>query len=256
MKDYSFWQKQNLTSYITLAPMWLGRVLRAVCKAIVVKGERNKVESKSAKYGFWGALIAAAITGAIGLYIHLDRKAEDKKVVEATKTAEQSKNTARLTISNIYVPPINTSIESAFFAQIQNNSLNIAKDVVVRLNFGESSVSKCETLPENQINEQESFGSSIITFSAGDIQRKDSLYIYCLTSHPVFDSILLTGPNLFSNTLFEFEQFESKVASDNSGFITFFKGVASFVAVIFIGYFTIIIIYVLNRKFGVDTSKY
>ncbi|GAB2895415.1 hypothetical protein ACCI51_04130 [Microbulbifer echini] len=214
------------------------------------------MESKSAKYGFWGAVIAAAITGVIGLYIHLDGKAEDKKIAEAKKAAEQSKDTASLTISNVYVPPINTSIESAFFAQIQNNSLNVAKDVVVRLNFGESSVAKCETLPENKINEQESFTSSIISFSAGDIQRKDSLYIYCLTSHPVFDSILLSGPNLFSNTLFEFEQFKPKAESGDSGFVTFFKVVATIVAVIFIGYFTIIVISALNRKFDVDTSNF
>ncbi|WP_153006790.1 hypothetical protein [Aeromonas schubertii] len=225
-------------------------------RALEVQGEINKVESKSAKYGFWGAVIAAAITGAIGLYIHLDGKAEDRKIVEEKKEAEKSKDTASLTISNVYVPPINTAIESAFFAQIQNNSLSVAKDVVVRINFGESSVSKCETLPVNKINAQETFSSSILTFSAGDIQRKDSLYVYCLISHPVFESILLTGPNLFSNTLFEFEQFEPKSKHDESGFVTFFKVIGTIIAVIFIGYFTIIIISALNRKFKVDTSNF
>lgn len=214
------------------------------------------MESKSAKYAFWGVVIAAVITGAIGLYIHLDGKAEDKKVTEAKKAAEQSKDTANLTISNVYVPPINTSIESAFFAQIQNNSLNIAKDITVKLNFGESSVSKCETLPDNKFDEHKVFNSSIVTFSAGDIKRKDSLYIYCLISHPVFDSILITGPNLFSNEVFEFDQLKPETADNGSGFVTFFKVIASIVAVIFIGYFTFIIISALNRKFKVDTNNF
>lgn len=164
------------------------------------------MESKIAKYGFWGTVIAALITGAIGLYIHLDGKAETTKVAKSKQEADKSKDTANLTISNVYVPPINTSLDSAFFVQIQNNSLNVAKDVVVKINFGESSVSSCETIPENLISDKQKI-SSMVSFSAGDIQRKDSLYVYCLLSHPVFESILLTGANLFSNELYEYKQF-------------------------------------------------
>lgn len=210
------------------------------------------MESKSAKYAFWGAVIAAVITGGIGLYIHLDGKAEKRKVAEMKKVAEQSKNTATLTISNVYVPPINTSIESAFFVQIENDSLNIAKDITIKINFGESSISKCETLPNNKFSENKEFNSSILTFSVGDIQRKDSLYIYCLISHPVFDSILITGSNLFSNELFEFKQLQPATVNTPSGFVTFFKVIATIVAVVFIWYFTVMTISWLNRKFKVD----
>jgi hypothetical protein len=213
------------------------------------------VESKIAKYGFWGVVIAAVITGAIGLYIHLDGKAEAEKFADSKQEADKSKNTANLTISNIYVPPINTSLDSAFFVQIQNNSLNLAKDVVVKINFGESSVSSCETMPAKLIS-NEKIVSSIISFSVGDIQRKDSLYVYCLLSHPVFESILLTGSNLFSNELYEFKQYIPSTKDNNSSFIKFFKVIASIVAVIFIGYFTILTLSALNRRFGVDPSKW
>jgi len=213
------------------------------------------VESKIAKYGFWGVVIAAVITGAIGLYIHLDGKAEAAKFADSKQEADKSKNTANLTISNIYVPPINTSLDSAFFVQIQNNSLNLAKDVVVKINFGESSVSSCETMPAKLIS-NEKIVSSIISFSVGDIQRKDSLYVYCLLSHPVFESILLTGSNLFSNELYEFKQYIPSTKDNNSSFIKFFKVIASIVAVIFIGYFTILTLSALNRRFGVDPSKW
>lgn len=213
------------------------------------------MESKIAKYGFWGTVIAALITGAIGVYIHLDGKTEATKISASKQQADKSKDTANLTISNVYVPPINTSLDSSFFVQIQNNSLNVAKDVVVKINFGKSSVSSCETIPKNLISEEQRT-SSIISFSAGDIQIKDSLYVYCLLSHPVFDSILLTGPNLFSNELYEFSQYMPVTKGNNSGFITFFKVIATIVAVTFIGYFTIIILSALNRRFGIDPSKW
>lgn len=213
------------------------------------------MESKIAKYAFWGTVIAALITGAIGLYIHLDGRAEATKISELRQEADKSKDTANLTISNVYVPPINTSLDSSFFVQIQNNSLNVAKDVVVKINFGESSVSSCETIPENLISKEQRT-SSMILFSAGDIQKKDSLYVYCLLSHPVFESILLTGPNLFSNELYKFSQYMPVTKDNGSGFITFFKVIATIVAVIFIGYFTIITLSALNRRFGVDPSKW
>ena len=213
------------------------------------------MESKIAKYGFWGVVIAAVITGAIGLYIHLDGKAEAEKFADSKQEADKSKNTANLTISNIYVPPINTSLDSAFFVQIQNNSLNLAKDVVVKINFGESSVSSCETMPAKLIS-NEKIVSSIISFSVGDIQRKDSLYVYCLLSHPVFESILLTGPNLFSNELYEFKQYMPSTRDNASSFLNFFKVIASIVAVIFIGYFTILTLSALNRRFGVDPNEW
>lgn len=213
------------------------------------------MDSKVAKYGFWGAVIAALITGAIGLYIHLDGKAEATKISESKKEADKSKDTANLTISNVYVPPINTSLDSSFFVQIKNNSRNIAKDVRVKINLGESSASSCETIPKNLISEKQK-NTSVFSFSAGDIQRKDSLYVYCLLSHPVFESILLTGSNLFSNELYEFSQYMPETKNNGSDFITFFKVIATIVAVIFIGYFTIITISALNRRFGVDTSKW
>ena len=210
------------------------------------------MESKSAKYAFWGVIIAALITGAIGLYVHLDGKNEQKRIIEQKKEADKSKDTANLTISNVQVPPINTSQNSSFFAEIENNSLNIAKDVTVRINFGESSVTSCETLPENFFKGHEGLETSIVTFSAGDIQKKDKLYVYCMISSPVFDSILITGANLFSNEKFEFKELKTKVSSESSGYLGFFKFVASAVAVIFIGYFTLVVLSLLNKKFKIE----
>ncbi|PCJ33757.1 MAG: hypothetical protein COA75_14800 [Cellvibrionales bacterium] len=207
------------------------------------------MESKSAKYTFWGAVLAAVISGAIGLYIHLDGQEEEKEIAIKNAAAEKSKDTARLTISNVYVPPINTLQQSSFFAQINNNSLNIAKDISVKINFGEASISSCETIPINAFKDDTSFETSIVSFSVGDIQIRDSFYIYCLLSSPIFESILVTGPNLFSNEKYIYKTTARGTINDNSGFIKFFKVIATIVAVIFIGYFTIAILSLLNKKF-------
>lgn len=84
-----------------------------------------------------GTILAAIITGAIALYIHYDSKTELEKTKEIEIKADKSKDTANLTISNVYVPPINTDIESSFFVKIENNSLNDAKNLNIKINFGE-----------------------------------------------------------------------------------------------------------------------
>lgn len=206
-------------------------------------------EQKTAHYGLWGAVLAALITGAIGLYIHYDGKSEQKKNQELEKKADQSKDTANLTISNVYLTPINTSIDSVFFAEVTNNSLNVAKNLIVKLDFGEATISKCEITPSNAINKNETFTSSIVSFSVEELERKDTFYIYCFISHPVFKSLLITGSNLFSNEQLNYKNYHPIKTDEESGFLTFFKVIASIVSLVFVIYFVIVVINFLNKKF-------
>ena len=160
------------------------------------------MDQKTAKYGLWGAIVAALITGAIGLYIHYDGRSEQKRILEMKQQTDESEDTARLTISDVYLPPINTSIDSVFFAEISNNSHNVAEKITVKLDFGEATVSQCEILPDIDFNKDESLQRSIISFSVDRLEREDSFYIYCLISHPGFRTLLITGSNLFSNETF------------------------------------------------------
>ena len=208
------------------------------------------MEHKIAKYSIWSVIIAAIITGGVALYIHFDGKNNKSETEEIRKQANQSKDTANLTIINVFLPPVNTKLESAFYAEITNNSLNAANDIQVTLNFGISTVSNCETLPNNAFETIKDFKDSVITFSVKSIKRKESLHIYCLISNPVFDSIIITGPNLFNSEKLTFEDFDPIERNGASGFVKFFKVVGSIVAVIFIIYFTILIINVLNKFIG------
>jgi hypothetical protein len=208
------------------------------------------VEHKTARYGLWGAIMAAVITGAVALFIHFDEKSEKEKIEKLERKADQSKNTANLTISNVYLPPINTVMDSAFFVEISNNSLNIAKDLSIKINFGEATVSKCETLPINVFKDQKEFKSSIVSFSIDKIENKDKLYIYCFLSNPIFESILITGPNLFSNKELTYANYNPIKTEAASGFITFFKVIGTIIAVVFAGYFIIVIITFFNKLLG------
>ncbi len=214
------------------------------------------MEQKSAHYGLWGAIFAAVITGAIGLYIHYDGKSEQKKTQELEKKADESKDTANLTISNVYLTPINTSLDSVFFAEVINNSRNIAKDLLVKLDFGEASVTKCEVIPNKDFNEQESISNSILSFSVKKLERSDSFSIYCFISHPKFKSLLITGSNLYSNEQLIYENYLPIKTNGESGFITFFKVVASIVTLIFIIYFVIVAITFLNKKFDINEKNF
>jgi len=206
------------------------------------------VEHRSAKYGLWGAILAAVITGGVALYTHYDGKSEEKKTIELEKKADKAKDTANLTIRNVYLPPINTSIDSVFFAEVTNNSLNVAKDLRVKLDFGEAKISNCEIIPNNKFNQDKAPENSILEFSVNALERSDSLYIYCLISHPTFKSLLITGSNLFSNEYLTYERYKPTKDDGESGFITFFKVIGSIVVLVFVGYFVVVSLIIINRK--------
>jgi hypothetical protein len=216
------------------------------------------MESKMAKYAFWGVIIAAVITGGIGLYIHLDGKSEPtvttKQIRENKKMLEEEKpkDTTSLYIRDLYVPPINTALDSSFYMKIENSSYNAAKDVSIRINFGKASISSCETLPDNVFTDKTKFETSIVSISVGEIPIKDEFFVYCHLSHPAFDSILISGSNLYSSKEYTYKEyidkFEPILKDEESGFVTFFKVVGTIVAVIFIGFFTIMLISFISKK--------
>ncbi len=184
-------------------------------------------------------------------YTHYDGKSEENKIAEQEKKADKAKDTANLTIRNIYLPPINTSLDSIFFAEVTNNSLNIAKELRVKLDFGEANISQCEIIPGGVINQDNAPKNSILEYSIKELERNDSFYIYCFISHPTFKSLLITGSNLFSNEYLTYDRYRPNKSNGESGFITFFKVIASMAALVFIVYFVIVGLILINRKLNI-----
>jgi hypothetical protein len=206
------------------------------------------VESKSAKYSLWATLIAALIAAIVALYIHYDGKSEKKVQIALEKAVNESNKTANLKVSNIYVPPINTELDSVFFAEVSNRSLNNAKDLNFKINFGAASITSCETLPINVIKPNAKFETSFVHFSYQEIEKKEKIYIYCFLSSPTFESLFISGSNLFTNIDFNYKEHVSNKTDSTSSFLTFFKVIGSIVAVIFIIYFTVLLISLFTIK--------
>ncbi|WP_281649210.1 hypothetical protein [Parendozoicomonas sp. Alg238-R29] len=204
------------------------------------------MEAKIAKYGLFGAILAAIITAGATLYIHYDKKELKKEEVEKA-TQEKSKNTTSVNVKEITLPRINTELDSSFFVEFKNESYNHAKDIQFSVNFGVSEIVGCETQPINHLNKNNEFKSSFVTFTLETLHKQDSIYLYCLLSSPNFEKITVSGGNLTRTTSYQFSEYNSKNINGSSSYLTFFKVILSGIAVVFLIYLSIALLQYLHK---------
>lgn len=207
------------------------------------------MEGKSA---FWGTILASIITVAGSYYIYYDDKREEKKKIKAeiAKVEQEKKNSiARVSIEEIFLPSINTEMDSMLFLKLSNNSYNDAKDLNIKINFGETKVINCEIQPKPPKDIPIRF--SIYNYSLKELKKDDSLYIYCSMKTPIFDSVLITGSNLEENTKLTFNSYKiknNKIDIKKDDGITFFEFLFRAVLFVFTIYFTITSMTLISRK--------
>jgi hypothetical protein len=204
-----------------------------------------------AKYAFWGAVIAALIGVGGTYYFEVYKvKKEEKIKLEKIKELEKNKN-ARISINNVYVPPINTKIKSILFAKIENTSPVIAEDLNIKVNFGESTVYTCEVQPINILKNEKDLENGTFEFNITTLKKEEEIYIYCQMSNPIFKSILVTGNNLVTSEKYTFEYYKSSLNSfiSKGQNLTFFEFLGYALSLIFTIYFTLLSIAFLNKKF-------
>lgn len=216
----------------------------------------RKLDKREARYGLWGTIIGAVIVGSISLFIHCDSKHETASeqtqiVSDTTATLEQS---ASLSIARVTLPSVNTELESAIQVEIYNPSLHDAYDVVVRVNFGEAEVYQCEVVPGGIVEQSDSTYGTIVAFEIDEIRSKESIYIYCLTSAPVFNSINVTGGNVRGSVKLDFVDIE-EVAKGMSAFTGFLLVVLGGAILALAIYAVVIIITLINRKLGFTAGQ-
>ncbi|MCL1066864.1 hypothetical protein L2735_08605 [Shewanella olleyana] len=208
------------------------------------------MEFKTAKYGLWGAVIAAAITGAVALYIHFDER-EIKVDKENAVETKQGRNLTSISIKSVSLPPVNTVLESSFYAEFKNESHNEVRDAKATINFGRNAISSCETQPSNVFSKETNHESSIITFDIKRLHQMESIHLYCLLANPTFKNISVIGGNTNSSSTLSYQAYVEKKVDDNqSAFITLFKIVGSLIGVVFLIYFAIILFKILNSFFS------
>ena len=202
-----------------------------------------------AKYAFWGAVVAALI-GVLGTYSfewYKEEKVKKEEVKKLKKLEEESR--AYISIDQVFMPPINTKTKSAFFVKIKNGSRVVAQDLDIKVNFGESIVHECEAQPLNILKQQADLENGVFEFKVASLKREEDLYIYCLISNPLFDSILVAGKNLAHSNKYTFEDYKNSlngILSKNG--VTFFEVVGYILALIFIGFFTLFTLSFLHKK--------
>ena len=210
------------------------------------------MENKAAKYGLWGALLAAIISGGIALYIHYDGKS-NKEALEKKEIEEHIKNgTTQVKVVELKMPSINTKLDSSFLLGIENANLNDANEVNININFGEASVSACETVPENYLSLDEKHGNSVIDFIVEKLEKNEKIYVYCLISNPLFKAIKITGSNINGKEEVSFKEYKESISEESLGISEFFKFVFGIVFIVIVGYILLVLMAVINRKLNLN----
>jgi Ca2+/Na+ antiporter len=208
------------------------------------------------KYAFWGAILAALITGAFSYYIYYDNKKEELKQEKEriAKIEEEKKSSiARVNIDELFLPAINTELDSVFYLKLSNNSYNDVKDLDIKINFGETQVSKCEVQPKP--DSKVSINTSIYNYSLKELKKDDSVYIYCFLANPIFDNILISGANIKDSVKKTFSEYKlqsiKEMKKDDEKGITFYEFLFRAFLLIYSGYFTIVLISIINRRLNI-----
>jgi len=136
-----------------------------------------------------------------------------------------------------------------FYTEISNESENSSNNTLITVNFGGSEIKACETLPINHVKTASIKNGSVLILDNPKLLSNEKLYIYCQTSSPIFESVTVSGENLVYRVSKNFESMKIRtpVNSGNS-YATFFKVISCIVALIFIGYFTLVGLSFCNKN--------
>ena len=213
---------------------------------------------KSSHFAFWGVIIAAVITGAVALYIHFDSEqglSEKIGLADSEKQGKKQEHKDKIIsvkVQNMYLPPINTTMDSFFFLEIKNNSTEVAEAFTVTADFGKASPSACEILPQQitKMLSKESL-SSILKYTITRLEVGESLYLYCHLSQPTFRKILITSGNLSRDSVYTFDDYTKvKTQGNVSGWRVFFNIILGLVFIVFVFFFLFYALAILDKKLG------
>lgn len=161
------------------------------------------LENKTARYGLYGAIIAAVIGSAVTLFIHFDSR-NDSSAGESQETNQRNTDDggASVSISDVFISPVAFDSPAYFYTEIRNIGSDSASGFQVTVDFGRSTPGKCEVRPNDIIVQPPDTDSGSLRFSVVELARDGSIYVRCDLSLPSFDRILVSGGNIaFDKTL-------------------------------------------------------
>ena len=205
------------------------------------------MESKSAKYGLIGAIVAALIAGAVTLFVHFDKSPNGSRLAESViseKKDEKQKPRITVNIIDTFVTPVAFEGPAYFYTEIQASGDEAARDMLISLDFGKASATKCEIKPKSILGSSEE-SKGLYRFNVKQLNKHESIYIACNLTLPSFNQILVTGGNLTSESKLTYEIYSRKPEGKNTPvFLIFFF---IFVGLPFSVYLMIVMIRLINR---------
>jgi len=171
-----------------------------------------------------------------------------------------------ISISKIQLTPRVFNMPSYLYFEVKNVGIANIKNMVITINLGQSKYEAFDI--SKQINStiiKDSIDKSFVKIECPILKSNETIEFYALTSAPIFKNILFDASNLVYQKEYNYEDYISstskeeiakrKANEDGDTFWIFLQIVAGCGIIIFSVYFTIIIIWRLNKYFGFDEEQ-
>jgi hypothetical protein len=153
------------------------------------------------------------------------------------------------------VTPSAFKIPSYFYAEVRNDGPDSAKDVEVIADLGKAQADQIDVKPSDKCScNTDTKGTSIIRVICTDVAAHESVYLYALTSLPIFQKIIVRSSTSVSPI--EYSWSDSQAEKENSWFLSsgmreFLKFMTGAVIFVFCVYFVIVVILLMNKIFKI-----
>lgn len=174
--------------------------------------------------GHRATIIATVLVGVLGaaatLYTHFSGNDNDVKgtVSGASSSDNEVKSTPSISLTDVFVTPIDTKIASTFYTEINNKGTANAENFTVTLDFGEASTEECELVPSSSGTFNEPEKGSIQTITIKSLLKKQSIYVVCSLNAPFFKKVHVGGGNIEHEKSLTYESYKALDSGESIGF--------------------------------------
>ncbi|WP_105255181.1 hypothetical protein [Pseudoalteromonas sp. T1lg75] len=190
--------------------------------------------------GHKASIIATVAMGLIGvivaLYIHYDTPELDISGTVTEKQVEENgqKLSPTINIKELFITPVDTKIPSTFFAEITNTGSTAAQNFEILIDFGESTVEKCEFTPNSVVKVKDTEELSARILQISNLNEDTSLYLVCSTNLPYFKKLWVGGGNIGFEKSIDYDAYKEMRAGEK---VSFYTGLWRFILVGFCALF-------------------
>jgi len=205
------------------------------------------MESKSAKYGLIGAIVAALIAGGVTLFIHFDKSPNGSRLIEASASEKKEKKQEPRIVASIidtFITPVAFEGPAYFYTEIKASGDQAINNMLVSLDFGKASATSCEFKPKS-ILATDKTDEGLIRVNVSQLNKYESIYIACNLTLPTFSQILVAGGDLTSENKLTYDSYNQVAEGKDTPVFLIFMFI--FVGLPFSVYLMIVLMRLINK---------